>query len=89
MTASGHVKIMKDILLDLFYSYFSTPCVVMGRSYPDIFSRNAALAPLTGRPNILCSGRAQVLHSLLTEARTLSASSAVTTGIRFPPLITF
>jgi hypothetical protein len=74
MSMSGCVKIAEAIFTYSFSQYFLNTYDIIGRNFHDIFCRSVSLVSAAAHPNILCPRQTQVLHSLLTRLRTLSAA---------------
>jgi hypothetical protein len=89
MSMPGCVKIAAVIFIGHFSQVFLDVYDIFGRNFHDIFRRNVSLVTEPANPNILCPGRAQVLHSLPTTLRTLSAALTAARGTATSPLAVF
>jgi hypothetical protein len=74
MSVPGCVKIAEALFAGLFFSVFLIAYDIIGSGFHYIFFRTVSLVADSANPNILCSGQAQVLHSLLTALSTLSSA---------------
>jgi hypothetical protein len=85
MSMPGCVKTAAVIFIGQFSQAFLDIYDIFGRNFHDIFRRNVSLVTEPANPNILCPGETQVLHSLLTMRRILSAALTAARGTPTSP----